>query len=115
MDFRYLAQAPVIDDHMCAAIKHSLQEFHENKNAILMAGARVGKGNRPINNWYFPKLEMLRSVVMSIMESRAVYQWLADITEHAHVTEIKHPAKSENNQNYEAQICWSLDRTDKIR
>jgi hypothetical protein len=27
--------------------------------------------------------------------------------------EIKDPAHLGNNQNYEAQICWHLDRTDK--
>lgn len=105
MDFRYLAQAPVIDDRVCEAILACLQEFHDNKDAILAASARVGKGNRPINNWYIPKVEMLHGVVPSIKESGAVHQWSADITEHCHVTEIKHPARSGNNQHYEAQIC----------
>lgn len=114
MDFRYLAQAPVIDDSVCEAINNCLAVFHAHKDAVLEVGARVGKGNRPIENWYIPKLELLQSIVTSIRESGAVYQWSADITEHAHITEIKHPAKFGNNQKYEAQICRSLDRTDKI-
>lgn len=115
MDFRYLAQAPIIDDNVCEAIMACLNEFHENKDAILAAGARVGKGNQPINNWYIPKAEMLHGIVLSIKESGAVHQWSADITEHCHVTKIKHPAHSGNNQHYKAQICRSLDHTDKIR
>jgi len=32
-------------------------------------------------------------------------QWMADVTEHAHVTEIKQPARSGNNQDYYTQIA----------
>lgn len=115
MDFRYLAQAPIIDDTHCNKITNALLEFHAHKHAILEAEARVGKGNRPIDNWWIPKLEMMQSVVANIRANGAAYQWSADVSEHAHITEIKHPAKSGNNQNYESQICRSLDRTDKIR
>ena len=45
MDFRYLSQAPEIDDNVCDQIDHALQEFHMNKQAIIDANARVGKGN----------------------------------------------------------------------
>ena len=37
-----------------------------------------------------------------------------DATEHAHITKIKSPTRSGNNQNYETQICRDLDRTDKL-
>jgi hypothetical protein len=40
-------------------------------------------------------------------------QWSADITEHAHVTEVKNPVHAENNQNYYSQIARHLDRVDK--
>jgi len=40
-------------------------------------------------------------------------QWTADVTEHAHVTEIKQPARSGKNQDYYAQIAQHLDRSDK--
>jgi len=114
-DFRYLSQAPIIDDDGCTEIEDALLEFHHHKNAILAAHARVGKRNKPIDDWYIPKLELLQSVVASIRASGAPYQWSADVTEHAHVTEIKHPAKAGNNQNHDAQICRALDRTDKTR
>ena len=40
-------------------------------------------------------------------------QWTADVTEHVHVTEIKHPARSGNNQDYYAQIARHLDHSDR--
>ena len=38
---------------------------------------------------------------------------MADVTEHVHVTEIKQPAHSGNNQDYYSQITWHLDRREK--
>jgi hypothetical protein len=40
-------------------------------------------------------------------------QWSANATEHAHVQEIKNPARMGNNQNYYNQIAQYLDRSDK--
>src|SRR6267154_1470030 len=77
------------------------------------AGVRTGKGKKPIDNWHIPKLEFLQSVVPNIQANGAPIQWSADITEHAHITEIKNPARSSNNQAYESQICRHLDHTDK--
>jgi hypothetical protein len=115
MDFRYLAQAPEIDDNICKRITESLTEFHTHKSAIIKAGARCGKGKKVIDNWYIPKLEFLQSVVPSIRANGVAIQWSADLTEHAHITEIKDPAQATNNQNYESQICRHLDRADKCR
>lgn len=111
IEFRYLAQAPVIDDITCDKIQAALALFHANKSSI--AGARVGSRNQPINNWYIPKLELMQSVVPNIRLNGVPMQWSADITEHAHITEIKDPAKAGNNQNYESQITRNLDRADK--
>lgn len=111
-DFRYLAQAPKFSDDTLNVLSAALQEFHTHKNAISRAGARTGKRG-PINNWEIPKLELLQSVVTSIRAAGPVMQWSADVTEHAHVTEIKTPARSGNNQNYSAQISRHLDRSDK--
>lgn len=115
MDFRYLAQAPVIDDIVCNRIGAALSEFHYHKPAILEAGVRVGKGNRPISNWYIPKLELMQSVVSNIKANGAPINWTADHTEHAHIEVVKDPGKSGNNQKYEEQICRDLDRSDKCR
>jgi hypothetical protein len=69
----------------------------------------------PIDNWYIPKLEFFQSVVPNIRENGVAIQWSADITEHAHITAIKDPARSGNNRGYESQICRYLDRLDKLR
>jgi hypothetical protein len=98
MDFHYLAQAPTIGDNVCHLIEEALKEFHAHKLAIIEAGAYCGEKGKVIDNWYIPKLEFLQSVVPSIRASGAAFQWSADITEHAHITEIKNPAHAMNNQ-----------------
>ncbi|KAG1747998.1 uncharacterized protein EDB91DRAFT_1235850 [Suillus paluster] len=113
MDFRYLVQSPSIDDNNLVHISAALNEFHANKDSIIDAGVHRGKGNKVINNWYILKLELMQSVVPSIRNSGVTAQWSADVTEHAHITEIKDPARSSNNNNYDPQICRHLDRLDK--
>ena len=115
MDFQYLCQAKEIDDECCDRTQAALDEFHAHKSVIVDADACVGKGNRPIYNWYIPKLEMMQSIVPNIQANGAAIQFSADVTEHAHITEIKNPAQVGNNQCYEVQICCDLDHTDKLR
>ena len=66
MDFCYAAQAEEINEDGCEAILASIDEFHQHKSGITDTEARVGKGNRPINKWYIPKLELMQSVVPNI-------------------------------------------------
>ncbi|KAG0703292.1 hypothetical protein DFH29DRAFT_998586 [Suillus ampliporus] len=113
MQFRYLAQSPRLDDDDLEHISSALREFHAHKDTIIDAGVRRGKGNRPIIHWHIPKLELMQSVVSSIRTSGVTAQWSADITEHAHITEVKDPAKSGNNREYDPQICRHLDRAEK--
>ena len=105
LDFRYLAQAPSFTTQSLEKVASSLREFHDHKDAIVHEGIRT--------DWQIPKLELLQSVVSSIRQMGAVMQWSADITEHAHVEEIKVPARAGNNQNYNNQIARHLDRLDK--
>ncbi|KAF9521663.1 hypothetical protein CPB83DRAFT_778363, partial [Crepidotus variabilis] len=113
VDFRYLAQAPIIDEFTITLIEKSLQLFHQNKKAIIDAGARRGKKG-PIEHWQIPKLEFLQSVVSNIRYNGVAIQWTADTTEHAHILVVKDPVSTGNNQAYEPQICRYLDRLDKI-
>ena len=115
MDFRYLAQAHQISEAECTKIEKSLALFHEHKQAVLDAGARRGKKNKLINNWYIPKLELFHSVVPSIRNCGVSIQWSADVTERSHISEIKIPSRATNNQKYEAQIVRHLDRAEKCR
>ena len=60
-------------------------------------------------------LELLQSVTSSISNSGASIQWSADQTERCHITEIKAPSCSTNNQGYESRICRYLDRDEKCQ
>jgi hypothetical protein len=115
MDFRYLAQSRQLNDNQLTQISSSLQLFHTHKQSILDARARVGKGNKPIEHFQIPKLELMHGVVPSVTASGVTMQWTADTTEHAHITEIKVPGRSGNNQSYSPQICRWLDRAEKHR
>lgn len=114
MDFRYLAQAPEISETVAIRIQSALKEFHDHKNNIIASGARNGKKGAA-KDWEIPKLEFLQSVAPNIRDNGVAMQWSADVTERAHITEIKDPSDSTNNQNFEPQICRYLDRADKCR
>jgi hypothetical protein len=115
MDFRYLAQASVISAKTCRKISAALKNFHDHKHVILTCGARVGKRNRVIDNWYIPKLELMQSVVPNIHFNGVPIQFSADITEHTHITDVKKPVRSSNNHQDDSQICRYLDRQEKCR
>lgn len=115
MDFRYLVQASRIDGDGLKRISAALAEFHANKDAIIAAGIRRGEGKKVITNWHIPKLEFMQSIVPSICNTGVPMQWTADATEHAHITAVKDPARSSNNNNYNPQICRHLDREEKCR
>ncbi|KAG1899326.1 uncharacterized protein F5891DRAFT_1128984 [Suillus fuscotomentosus] len=115
MDFRYLVQSPIIDDILLARISTALDHFHANKDAIIEGGFHCGQRGGVIENWYIPKLELMQSIVPSIRNTGVPLQWTADTTEHAHIMEIKNPARSSNNNNYDPQICRHLDHADKCR
>ena len=60
-----------------------------------------------------PKLELLQSVVPSIMWLGALPQWSADVTERLHIDFIKAPKDNTNNHDYYSQICCHLNRDKK--
>ena len=105
LNFRYLVQAPIFSDESLRKLTDALQLFHDHKDAIVQASV--------CNAWEIPKLELLQSVVSRIRCSGPVMQWSADVTEHAHIQEIKVPAWLSNNQNYYDQIAHYLDHSDK--
>ncbi|KAI5984930.1 hypothetical protein F5J12DRAFT_899149 [Pisolithus orientalis] len=57
----------------------------------------------------------MQSIIPSVKCVGVTIQWTADVTEHAHVSEIKTPASASNNNNYDPQICQYLDRAEKCR
>ncbi|KAG6379779.1 hypothetical protein JVT61DRAFT_10317 [Boletus reticuloceps] len=116
MDFRYLAQAPVISSITRDRIAATLTDFHQHKHAILERGLRCGgKTDAPLDHFNIPKMEFMHHVVPSINNTGNIIQWSADTTEHAHIEVIKDPAAMTNNTNYDSQICRTLDRDEKCR
>ncbi|KAI5988816.1 hypothetical protein EDD15DRAFT_2172157 [Pisolithus albus] len=116
MEFRYLAQAPAITSQMHDRISAALKTFHDHKHAIIDAGLRRGQTTgAALDHWEIPKLEFMQSVAPSIHQAGAVIQWSADTTEHAHIEVVKDPVTTTNNQNYDSQICRTLDRDEKCR
>ncbi|KAG1848368.1 hypothetical protein C8R48DRAFT_677294 [Suillus tomentosus] len=114
MDVWYMSQSPSPDDNLLASIDQSLSTFHQNKDVIMTLGTRTST-KKTIDNWYIPKLELMQSITASTHKVGALIQWSADTTEHAHVSEIKEPARQTNNNDYDPQICRHLDRQDKLR
>ncbi|KIJ10592.1 hypothetical protein PAXINDRAFT_85809, partial [Paxillus involutus ATCC 200175] len=104
-DFRYLSQSPIISKATREKSKNALQEFHNHKKTIINLGARCGEKNHPLKHWHIPKLELMQSVVLSIVAVGSLLQWSADMTEHAHIVVIKDPAEATNNREYNPQIC----------
>jgi hypothetical protein len=116
MDFRYLSQATTINETHCQKILGALKEFHEYKPDIIACGVHRGAQSKQVlDNWHIPKLELMQSVVHSICQVGSPLQWSADTTEHAHITLIKNPTDSSNNNNYDAQICQFLDCREKCQ
>lgn len=116
IDFRYIGQAPELDENDLQRMTDALCEFHKNKDAIMKAKARRGaKKKKVITNWSIPKLETLLSVVPSIRLNGVPINWTADTTEHEHIIVAKRPSRASNNQHHEEQICCYLYRHDCAR
>ena len=114
MDFHYQVQAHWIMEVDIELINSALQEFHAHKDSIVMNSLQCGKGKKPINNWYI-QIELMQSIVPSISRVGMAIQWSANITEHAHIDQIKDPACVSNNNNYDSQICHQLNCLEKCR
>ncbi|KAF7311392.1 hypothetical protein MKEN_01041100 [Mycena kentingensis (nom. inval.)] len=84
--------------------------FHELKHHIIEANGREQ------DHFNIPKLELLHSIVPSVRWAGVPMQYTADITEKAHSTQIKVPARTEtNHRDYDPQIVRHLDRAEKLR
>ena len=88
MDFHYLSQAPAANTTVREHVLGALKEFHDHKRAIVDAGGHQGK-KKALDHFNIPKLELFQSIELSMCANGAVIQWSANITEHAHITEIK--------------------------
>jgi len=115
LDLRYLSQLHDINTDILNDIARALEVFHTFKQFILDLGLRVGKKGNRLPHFEIPKLELLQSIVSSIMWSGSLPQWSADVTERLHIDFIKKPRENTNNLDYYSQICRHLDRDEKRR
>ncbi|KAE9405064.1 hypothetical protein BT96DRAFT_988892 [Gymnopus androsaceus JB14] len=101
MGIQYSGNSGQFSDNSSACIQLALDEFHDHKHKVMKVGAWVNAKGEPIENWHIPKLEFMQSIVPSIAASGPVSQWSADVTEYAHITLVKEPARAGNNKDYE--------------
>ncbi|KAG1851268.1 hypothetical protein C8R48DRAFT_750041 [Suillus tomentosus] len=78
IDFIYLAQNPLHTESSIASMAQALRDFHNNKQAILDAEARQGKGGAK-DDFFIPKLELMQSFTRAIFHVGSLMQWTADI------------------------------------
>ncbi|KAG2115030.1 hypothetical protein DEU56DRAFT_874260 [Suillus clintonianus] len=103
IDFIYLAQNPLHTESSIASMTQALQDFHDNKQAILDSEARQGKSGAK-DNFFIPKLELMQNFA----------RWTADISERLLITHCKYPFERTSRQrDFVLQIARILDREDK--
>ena len=91
LDLRYLSQLHNINMDVLEDITRALSVFHSFKHIILDLGLHVGKKGNRMTHFEIPKLELLQSIVSSIMWSGTLPQWSTDVTERLHINFIKVP------------------------
>ncbi|KAG1717174.1 hypothetical protein EDB19DRAFT_1900504 [Suillus lakei] len=97
IDFIYLAQNPLHTESSIASMTQALQDFHDNKQAILDAEACQGKSGAK-DDFFIPKLELMQNFTHAISHVDSLMQWTADISEHLLITHCKHPFEHTSHQ-----------------
>ncbi|KAH9033653.1 hypothetical protein EDB84DRAFT_1588305 [Lactarius hengduanensis] len=113
VDFIYQVQSPLLTESGISKFVDVLQKFHNEKEAIITAGARMGSKG-PIGHFNIPKLEILHHFACSTKMMGVPIQWTADVTERLHITEVKHPFRATNHRNFEEQCTRILDRLERV-
>ncbi|KAG2029520.1 hypothetical protein BDR03DRAFT_880521 [Suillus americanus] len=115
IDFISLAQNPLHTESSIASMAQALQDFHLNKQAILDAEARQGKGGAK-DDFFIPKLELMQSFTCAVFNVGSFLQWTADISEHLLITHCKHLFERTSHQrDFILQIARILNREETIR
>ncbi|KAH9034171.1 hypothetical protein EDB84DRAFT_1669337 [Lactarius hengduanensis] len=113
VDFIYQVQSPLLTESAISKFVDVLQKFHNEREAIITAGARMGSKG-PIGHFNIPKLEILHHFACSTKMMGVPIQWTADVTERLHITEVKHPFRATNHRNFEEQCTRILDRLERV-
>ena len=113
MDFVYTAQMESHSDESLNELEGYLRQFHDNKHAVSVSGARNGPGKR--GEFRIPKLELMHHVVRLIRAVGAADQHSTDQTEHCHKILPKAAYSRTNHRDFIPQMCRHADRQEKIR
>jgi hypothetical protein len=115
-DFLYLAQYRSHNDITLSYMAKALRVVHATKAIFIITGARKGKKkNSTIHHFNIPKLSALHQYGIHIPEMGTSPQFSTEITENCHQLLAKEPFKMTNKrEDYEVQMCRSLDRVDRI-
>ncbi|KAG0696528.1 hypothetical protein DFH29DRAFT_812892 [Suillus ampliporus] len=115
IDFIYLAQNPLHTESSIASMTQALQDFHDNKQAILDAEARQGKSGAK-DDFFIPKLELMQNFARAISHVGTLMQWTADVLERLLITHCKHLFERTSHQrDFVLQIARILNREESIR
>jgi hypothetical protein len=114
VDFIYQVQLPVLTETTISWFVNALREFHNEKEAIIEAGARMGTKGTIIEHFNIPKLEIWHHFAHSARAMGAPIQWPADVMEQLHKTQVKITFCKTNHRNFEEQCARSLDWSEHI-
>ncbi|KAG2076612.1 hypothetical protein BDR04DRAFT_1204687 [Suillus decipiens] len=114
INFIYLAQNPLHMESSIALMTQALQDFHDNKQAILDADAWQGKSGTK-DDFFIPKLELMQSFT-PIFHVGSLMQWTADVSECLLITHCKHPFECTScHRDFVVQITRILDQEETIQ
>jgi hypothetical protein len=114
VDFIYQVQLPMLTETSISWFVDALWEFHDEKDAIIEAGACMGTKGNAIEHFNIPKLEIWHHFAHSTRAMGAPVQWSADVMEQLHITEVKLTFGSTNHCNFEEQCARILDQSECV-
>jgi hypothetical protein len=112
-EFLYLAQYRSHNPDTLEYMRDALTAFHRHKGTFIKNGARLGK-NGNTNHFCIPKLAALHSYIRHIPEMGSSPQFSTEITENCHQSMAKQAYRATNKRDFETQMCYYLDRTDRV-
>ena len=114
LEFFYIGQYASHDDKTLQYMTDALKEFHDNKQAILDAGARQGSHGE-LDHFNIHKLEIMKHVVPNIKKMGIANQYTSDITERYLIEVAKKPFHMSNHCDAPPQMVRALDRTSRLQ
>ena len=115
IDFIYTVQDPIHTSSSILRMVAALEEFHNEKQAILDAEAWRGKSG-PIMYFNIPKLELLQSFAQAIKNNGNLIQFTEDVIERLLITVCKQTFQRTSHQKDFIEQCTRiLDHQEKVR